>query len=292
MRVHKSNERFKVVADSVNAMEVQLKTPKPPIPLGDRENLANQMHRATRALNERKVRDLLVAGVPADVWGLDEDDDLPLQVAARFDSDAAVSIAEALIAAGATVDFQGHHGRTALARAVEACDGSDRAGWAMARFLVGAGADISIANRDGLCPAEAAICNSYQGAVQAMLDAGMPPNARGVAGPLLWYCAWDDPQLVKELLARGAPPDEKSYGLGHEPQTPLQRAVEAFEAGGSSATTLAAIAIALIEAGADPRRIQPAPECLRAFLLSRQEKAAFSDLPAGADDGPGALRPL
>jgi ankyrin repeat protein len=84
------------------------------------------------------------------------------------------------------------------ARAVEASDGSDRTDWAMARFLIKAGADTRIADQDGLCPAEFAMISGNTGAVLAMLDAGMPPNARGVAGPLLWYCAWDDPALVKE----------------------------------------------------------------------------------------------
>ena len=249
------------------------------------------MHEAVRALDERKVRELLMAGVPADVWELDEDDDLPLQAVARLDGEAAVSIAKALVEAGGDIDFQGDYGCTALARAVEASDGSDRTDWAMARFLVKAGADTRIADQDGLCPAEFAIASGNTGAVLAMLDAGMPPNARGVAGPLLWYCAWDDPELVKELLARGAPPDEESCGFGQAPQTPLQRAVEAFEAGGSAAT-LVATAVALIEAGADPLRINPAPDCLRAYLLTRQEKAMFSDLPAGADDGPGPRWPL
>jgi hypothetical protein len=36
----------------------------------DEEDLVDQMHEAIQALDERKVRELLAAGVPADIWGL------------------------------------------------------------------------------------------------------------------------------------------------------------------------------------------------------------------------------
>lgn len=257
----------------------------------DEEDLVDQMHEAIQALDERKVRELLAAGVPADVWGFAEDGDLPLQVVARLDGEAAVAIAQALIESGADIDSQGDYDCTALARAVVAQAGSNRDDWAMARFLVKAGANPSLADRDGMCPAESALSNGNESAVLAMLDAGMSPNARGLLGSLLWYCAWNDPAMVRELLARGAHPDAAaSLWGGSTPQTPLQRAVESLDAGGDE-EAFVAIAIALIEAGADPRLIDPAPKCLEAFLLAREERAAFSDLPTGKD-GRGPLPPL
>lgn len=256
----------------------------------DLEELAAGMRGAVEALDVAKVRSLLASGVPADVWGISEDYDLPLQVVSRRDGDDALSIVKALIEAGADIDFQGDYHCTALARAIEKTGGSDRNDWAIARYLVSAGANPSLFDRDGLCPAERANFTGNNDAVYAMLEAGMNPNVRGRVGPLIWFCAWDEPDVVRALLARGANPEGEGIGPNRDKQTPLQRAAEAFEEYGD-ADTFCNIAIQLIQAGADPVQIDPAPDCLAAFLLTRKEQDAFSDLPPGAT-GPGARPPL
>lgn len=256
----------------------------------DQELLAQQMHQAVGVLDVAKVRELLASGVPADVWGITDDYDLPLQAVSRRDGDDALSIVKALIEAGADIDFQGDYHCTALARAIEKTGGSDRNDWAIARYLVSAGANPSLFDRDGLCPAERANCTGNNDAVYAMLEAGMNPNVRGLVGPLIWYCAWDEPDVVRALLARGANPEGEGIGPDDAKQTPLQRAVEALDQGGDEAT-FCDIAIQLIEVGADPVQIDPAPECLMAFLLSRKEKVMFTDLPLGTT-GPGPRPPL
>lgn len=78
--------------------------------------LAKKMFKAVNELDAGKVLALLESGVPADVWDItDEDGDLPLQVAASMDDGAALSIAKALVEAGANIDFQGDRDCTALA---------------------------------------------------------------------------------------------------------------------------------------------------------------------------------
>ena len=256
----------------------------------DEEQLAAKMHKAVAALHVAKVRSLLASGVPADVWDITEDYDLPLQAVSRRDGDDALSIVKALVEAGADIDFQGDYNCTALARAVETRGESNLNDWAVARYLISAGANPSLYDRDGLCPAEQAICTGNNDAVYAMLEAGMNPNVRGLVGPLIWYCAWDEPDVVRTLLARGANPEGEGIGPNGDKQTPLQRAVEALDQGGDEAT-FCDIAIQLIQAGAEPVQIDPAPECLAAFLLARKENAAFSDLPPGTT-GPGPRPPL
>lgn len=118
-----------------------------------------------------------------------------------------------------------------------------------------------------------------------MLEAGMDSNVRGLVGPLICYCAWDDADMVRVLLARGANPEGQGNRINGDKQTPLQQAAEAVDEGGDEAM-FCDIAIQLIKAGADPTQIDPAPDCLAAFLLARKEKAAFLDLPPGRV-GPG-----
>jgi ankyrin repeat protein len=247
------------------------------------DDMAEQMHAAVESLNVVKVQELLASGVDPDVWGITVDYDRPLQAVARREGDDALAIAKALIEAGAEIDYQGDYNCTALARAVDTEDpeGED---WAMARYLLKAGANPSLYDRDGLTPAEYANSNGLDDAVLAMLEAGMDPNVRGIAGPLIWYMAYASPAIIKALLARGVDPDSKAYGLGCNGQTPLFRAAESLSEGGLDEDDFLEIAIALIQAGADPAQIEPAPECLAAFLLSRTEKDDFSDLPPGITD--------
>ena len=96
--------------------------------------------------------------------------------------------------------------------------------------------------------------------------------------------------MVRALLARGANPNGEGKGIDGDKQTALQRAAEAFEEYGD-ADTFCNIAIQLIQAEADPEQIDPAPDCLAAFLLTRKEQDAFSDLPPGTT-GPGPRPPL
>lgn len=246
----------------------------------EQEALAEQMLEAVNELDAGKVLALLDSGVPADVWDItDEDGDLPLQVVAGMDGEAALAIAKALVEAGADIDFQGCYECTALARAIEA-DGSNRDDWAIARYLIGARANPSLRDKDGQCPAEYANSSGNDDAILAMLDAGMDPNLKGVCGTLIWYVSYDSPELVKALLAHGANPNAATFGFGFEGETPLQRAKEAFELGGAE-DTFCDIAMQLIQAGADPAQIDPAPDCLAAFLLARKEKSIFSGLPPG-----------
>ena len=257
----------------------------------DEEQLAAKMHKAVAALDVVKVRSLLASGVPADVWDITEEDyDLPLQAVSRRDGDDALSIVKALVEAGANIDFQGDYNCTALARAVETRGESNRNDWAIARYLISVGANPGLYDKDGLCPAECAISNGNNDAVFAMLEAGMDPNVRGPAGPLIWYCSWDAPDMVRTLLARGASPQGGGDWINGGKQTPLQRAAEALASGGIT-DTFYEIATQLIDAGADPAQIDPPPDCLAAYLLARKEKAAFSELPSGKV-GPRTHPPL
>ena len=256
----------------------------------NQDELAQQMYVAVAALDVVKVRELLASGVPADVWGITEDDDLPLQAASREDGDNALSIVKALVEAGADIDFQGDYNCNPLARCIVKQDESDRNDWAIARYLIRAGANPSLYDRNSLCPAEDANCKGHSDAVLAVLEAGMDPNVRGLVGPLIWYCAWDEPDVVRALLARGANPNGEGKGFDDDKQTSLQRAAEAFEEYGD-ADIFCKIAIQLIQAEADRVQIDPAPDCLAACLLTRKEQDAFSDLPLGKV-GPGTLTPL
>ena len=101
--------------------------------------LAFRMHEAVKSLDLDKVRALLASGVPADVWGITDDNDRPLQAVSSMNGDAALSIAKALIEAGAEIDFQADYDCTALARAIDT-NGSNRDNWAMARYLISVGA--------------------------------------------------------------------------------------------------------------------------------------------------------
>ena len=247
----------------------------------EQKALAAQMHSAIAVLDVAKVQSLLASGVPPDVWGIEDDYDLPLQAVARRKGSEALSIAKALIDAGAKINFQADYGCTALARSVEG-DGSDD--WSMARYLIRAGADPRRRDKDGRNPAEAASSDGRNGAVVAMLQAGMDVNVKGVIGPLIWYCAWDAADVVRELLARGANPNSVATKFPCAGQTPLQRAAESLAAGGVDEDTFCDIAIQLIQAGADPSQIEPVPDCLVSFLLARKEKAEMSSLPPGIVD--------
>lgn len=241
----------------------------------EQENLAARLMRAVESLDVSQVAELLAEGVPADVWDISYDGDFPLQRVARFDGPEALAIAKALIDAGADVDHKGDFRFTALARAVDA-DESNRIDWDMAQYLITAGVDPTIQNEGGLTPAECASSEGRPDAVLAMLKAGMDPNVSGPAGPLIWYCAWDDPVVVKALLARGVAADSESKPIVGRSQTPLQRAVEAFANGGDQGVFLE-IAVALIDGGADLSRLEAVPGCLESFLLADLEKSALID---------------
>lgn len=247
------------------------------------DDMAARMHAAVNALNVSRVHALLSFGVDPDVWGMTEGYDRPLQTVARRKGDDALTIAKALIKAGADIDFQGDYDCTALARAVES-EGPEGDNWAMARFLIKAGANPSLYDKDALNPAEYASSNGYDEAVLAMFDAGMDPNMRCISGPLIWYVAYDSPAIIKALLARGADPNSEAYGVACKGQTPLFRAGESYSEGGLDEDGFREIAIALIEAGADPAHLDGVPDCLTSYLLAREERAAFSDLPPGIVD--------
>lgn len=243
--------------------------------------LAAQMHAAVKAFDVDKVQSLLAYGVDADVWDITDEYDRPLQTVARYKGGKALIIAKALIEAGADFDFQGDYDCTALARAVEN-EGPDGDDWAMARYLIKAGADASLYDRDALTPAENANSNGHDSAVLAMLEAGMDPNLRGISGPLIWYMAYDAPEVIKSLLARGVNPNSEAYGVACKGQTPLYRAADSLSDRSIDDSRFLDIAISLIEAGADLSCLDPVPDCLTAFLLSRKERDEFSDLPPGS----------
>lgn len=211
----------------------------------EQRTMAEALYDAVREGDLGRVRKLLAAGTDADAWGHENPDgDLPLQVAARLRTPDAPAIAEALLDAGANIDFQGDYGSTALHRAVyEKADD----GWAVARMLIRRGANPSLWDKEGLIPAEAAANEGHEEAVLAMLDEGMPVETAGCAGPLLRYVSWDSVRLVRELLDRGADPN---VCAPKSRITPLHRAAESFAEGGEESAEIARI---LLAAGADPQ---------------------------------------
>jgi ankyrin repeat protein len=210
----------------------------------EQRTMAEDLYDAVGEGDLGRVRKLLAAGTDADAWGqVNRDGDLPLQAAARLRTPDTAAIVEALLEAGANIDFQGDYGSTALHRAVyeEADDG-----WAVARMLIRRGANPSIWDKDSLIPAEAAANVGHEEAVLAMLDEGMPVETAGCAGSLLHYVAWDSVRLVRELLDRGADPN---VSTPKSRITPLHRAAESFGEGGEES---AEIALILLASGADP----------------------------------------
>ena len=131
-------------------------------------------------------------------------------------------IAEALLDGGADIEFQGGYNATALHRAVYNDIGD---GLATAALLIRRGADASLYDKEGLSPCEAAISNGNEEAVFAMLRNGLSADTGGAAGPLVWYTAYEAPEVLAELLARGANPDSASY---RAEQSSLHRAAEAI----------------------------------------------------------------
>jgi ankyrin repeat protein len=244
--------------------------------------LTKEMHSAVKSLDAATVQELLANGVPPDVWGdTDEFGDLPLQAVAGRNGEVALSIAKALIDAGADIDYQGGHRATALANAV-VYDSGREDDWAMARFLIQAGADPSIGDRDGVNPAERASEFGRDDAVLAMLEAGMDPNLMGCVGPLIWYVAYYSPELVKALLSRGVDPDSKAHIQIFPPTvlppTPLTRAMHSFKREIIDEDDFRAIAIALIEAGADTAQLgSPPPDCLSSYLLTKSDGKELED---------------
>ncbi len=210
----------------------------------EQREMAEALFDAVREGDPGRVRKLLAAGTDADAWGHENPDgDLPLQAAARLRTPDAPAIVEALLDAGANIDFQGDYRSTALHRAVyEKADD----GWAVARMLIRRGANPSLWDKEGLIPAEAAANEGHEEAVLAMLDEGMPVETAGCAGPLLRYVSWDSVRLVRELLDRGADPN---VCAPKSKITPLHRAAESFGEGGEES---AEIALILLAAGADP----------------------------------------
>lgn len=241
----------------------------------EKEAVAQRMFDAVQELDVAEVKKLLSAGGPPYVWGYECDG--PLQCVARLGGPNAIDIAKELLDAGADIDHQGDYRRTALSNAIVEGD-FECDGWAMARYLIERGADPSLPDRNGLTPAEYATLDERFGALEAMLEAGMDPDTRGGSGgTILWYCAWDDVDSVRLLLSRGANPNLVAFQCGAL-QMPLQRAVEGYESSHGDEELFCGIAIALIQAGADPAQINPVPDCLSSFLLARSEKAELAHL--------------
>lgn len=228
----------------------------------ERERLAGELWAALGAADVARVRVLLAKGCDPDVWGWEHANragDLPLQAAANIGGAAGLKIVKALVEAGADLDSQGGLDETALHRAVY----DDRKdGWATARFLVKAGASCGAWDKNGLTPPEAAKNEGNVDAVLAMLDAGMSPWVCGKAGSLLWYVAWDAPDLVEELLARGCHPDHTNRG-----QTPLARAVEAYVYSGKRCPRAARSMRVLVQDGANRSKTEVSPEVLEEMLI-------------------------
>lgn len=210
----------------------------------EKQKISNELHAAIQAGKVKAVEKLLSAGADPDAWGrLNADGDRPLQSAARLRTAGAAKIVESLLEAGSEIDFAGDFGSTALHRAVYETTDDD---WAVARLLVRRGASPSIWDKDFLTPAEAAFNQGHDKAVVALLEAGMPVDASGCAGPLLRFVSGSSLFLVKELLRRGADPNARTPTKRH---TPLHRAAESFGQGVEVATE---IALLLLDAGADP----------------------------------------
>lgn len=211
---------------------------------------AYNLFKAVQNRDVEEVARLLASGVDADAWGKeDRYGNLPLQVAAMIGGADGARIVGLLLDAGADIDYEGDYNSTALHRAVYV-DHED--GWATARLLVRRGANVggSSYDKDGCNAAEAALLNGDQGAVLAMLEEGISPDTMGIAGPLIWYAAWDSPEVVRKLLEMGVPADIRcQHG------TPLMRAAESISSR-SHETMEDDLGFQcfrlLIEAGADP----------------------------------------
>lgn len=170
----------------------------------------------------KAVEALLSEGTEADTWGYsDREGNLPLQVAAQLGGIDGLKIVQLLLAAGADIDYQGGYSATALHRAIYEDHEDD---WRIARHLVRAGASLTLSDGDSLNPAESATEMKDYGAVLAMLDEGMSVDLKGCVGTLLWYASWASPELVRELIRRGA----DVHARANNGETPLHRAARAF----------------------------------------------------------------
>ncbi len=190
---------------------------------------AYNLFKAVQNRDGAEVARLLASGVDADAGGKeDRYGNLPLQSAAMIGGADGARIVGLLLDAGAAIDHEGDYNATALHRAVYEDHHDD---WATARLLVRRGAcvDAGTYDKDGCNAPEAALLQGNQGAVLAMLEEGLSPNTMGLAGPLIWYAAWDSPEVVKKLLDMGVPHD----GGGHvDPifgrMSPIMRAAESL----------------------------------------------------------------
>lgn len=188
----------------------------------ERREAAEALFDAIKKQDSVEVARLLAAGANPDTWGFtDANGDRPLQAAARRGGKAEAEVVGLLLDAGADIDFQGDYHATALHRAVYDDIGD---GWTTARLLIRRGARVGpdLYDRDGCTAPDAAMLQGNDGAVLAMLDEGLDPKTMGLSGPMIWYAAWDSPNVVERLLAVGVSADSPS-----EHGTPLMRAAEA-----------------------------------------------------------------
>lgn len=101
-----------------------------------------------------------------------------------------------------------------------------------------------LVHQDSLTPLEEAVNDDNEGAVLALLDEGLPANTTGPYLTLLAYVSWSSPTLVRELIQRGAPVNDKCQ----DGQTALHRAAASLGCGNIEEAT--EIIQLLLQAGA------------------------------------------
>ena len=197
-----------------------------------------------------------------------------LMVAARLGWD---SIVEALITAGASVNFAAPNRETALFKALEPSNnaiGADNP--AVVRRLLAAGADVGACLDLGISSLMRAACNGRLDGMEELVKSGADVNAVTAAGSttLMLACGIGSLSVISWLLAHGA--DVNACAAGRDNITAL--ALAAFKCWGS-------VVEALVQHGANVN-------CAQSHGVTPLMKAMLQENMADASDYPAVIRHL
>jgi ankyrin repeat protein len=185
--------------------------------LGSEGAPGNSLLVAAQKGEASKVKSLLASG--ADPNASDPEGNTALQFAA---ASGKLNVVEQLIASGANVHMRDRHGSTALHAA--AIDRDVR----FAELLLAAGADVNARTLRNVTPLMASIGSPYSDSKMslALIRAGADVNIADSDGvTALWTAATTgSEEVIEELLKRGADPNVQPRSLGYPGYTPLHMA--------------------------------------------------------------------